>query len=160
VGAIIGGALAWGGSAPAQAQMPEIVVNITHVRALDRADWPVAGQADFYAQVTIAGEAVKTPRVRQQDEIRPNWRVSKRVPPGTYTVKIEMLDRDVFKPDDRIDINRVSNRREIEFQVDTRPRPCRIDGGGSFKFRCGKNIDRSGNERKRAQIEFTVDVNR
>ena len=143
---------AFGTVAPAHAQRSsELVITITSVRAIDKAD--IFGKADFYAKVTIDGETTSTPVARQADNARPNWIVTKRVSRGKHDVKIQLLDKDPAKPDDVIDINRVSNKRDLDFQVDTSS--CRITGFASV-YRCNTMIVREGTERKKAEIQFKV----
>jgi hypothetical protein len=140
----------------AQAQQrDEIVLTITSVRAIDRAD--IFGRADFYAQVTIDGDTVNTPVVRQTDSARPNWAVSKVVRRGNHAIRIRLLDKDPGKPDDVIDINRVPNKRDLDFTLNTGS--CRISGFSSA-YRCRQTIRRAGTEPKKAEIEFSVLVKR
>jgi hypothetical protein len=142
--------------APAAAQSHQIVVTVHEIKALDRAD--VASRGDFFAQITIAGDAKATPVVKTPTQapgsIRPDWKVTSSVKPGRNAVKIELFDKDLAK-DDPIDINRLDNRRILEFTVDTRS--CRIDGFASA-YRCKSRIVRAGKERKAAEITFSVDV--
>jgi hypothetical protein len=133
----------------------EIVVVITKVTALDAADVWLAGPDDFYARVTIDGEIFTTRIKRQQNRAEPNWKISKVVYGRMHTVRLEIFDKDLFKGDDKIDINRVNAKRDLDFTVDTRR--CRI-GGFSQSFRCGDPIRREGYEPKKAAIEFYVDV--
>jgi hypothetical protein len=141
-----------GASSPAQAQQKEITVIIKTVKAIDKLD--VFSKADFYAKVTIAGETFSTPVVKQADQITPNWRVSKRVAAGRHDVKLEILDKDLTKSEP-IDINRLDNKRNLDFVVSTRN--CRIEGFAST-YRCGADITRAGNETKKAEVTFTVEV--
>lgn len=146
------GLSASGTVAPASAQQSkELVVTITGVRAIDKTD--IFGKADFYAKVTIDGETTSTPVARQSDASRPFWVVAKRVSRGRHDVKIQLLDKDPGKPDDVIDINRVTNKRDLDFQVDTST--CRITGFSST-YRCNTTIVREGTERKKAEIQFKV----
>jgi hypothetical protein len=141
--------------APAKAVEHEVTVSITRVRALDQIDGGLAGQADFYARVTIAGETFTTPRLRGANDIRPDWKFTKKVPPGSHDIKIQVLDRDPLKPDDVIDINRVDNKRDLDFKINTKS--CRVEGiSGTPK--CGATIVRAGAERKKAEMTFAVDV--
>lgn len=132
----------------------EIVVTIKRIRALDKID--MFSKADFYARITIAGTAVDTPVIKQKADIEPNWVVSQRVRPGTHDVRIEVFDKDL-KKSELIDVNRIDGRRFLDFQVNTRS--CRILGfaGG---YRCGADIQRAGEEKKKAELTFTVDVKR
>ena len=141
-------------SASAQATQ-EITLTISKITALDRIDWGLAGDADFYAKVTIAGETFTTQRVRGKNAISPNWRITKAVAPGQHDVKVEIFDRDPLKPDDRVDINRLPNKRDLDFTVDTRS--CTILGFAS-PFKCGRTIVRAGRDAKAAEIEFKVEV--
>jgi hypothetical protein len=133
----------------------EVVITITSVKAIDKED--LFGRADFYAKITLAGDTITTPIVRNTDNIRPNWMLSKRVPRGIHDIKIELLDKDVLKPDDRVDINRVANKRDLDFKINTAN--CRVIGF-SNPYRCGSNIVRAGSERKKAEIQFNVIVKR
>lgn len=133
----------------------EITLIITKVTALDAADTWLAGPDDFYARVTIDGEVFTTGIKRQRNFAEPNWRITKRVGKGTHDVKLEIYDKDIGKADDKIDINRVDEKRDLDFTIDTRN--CRI-GGFSETYRCGDPIRREGFERKKAEIEFYVDV--
>ena len=142
---------------PAEAQggNKTITVTINRVTALDFVDWGLAGDADFYAKVTIAGETFTTQRIRGRNDIQPNWKISKAVPGGRHDVKVAIYDRDVLKPDEFVDINRVDKKRDLDFTVNTRS--CRI-GGFSDAYRCSDAIKRAGAERKKAEITLTVTV--
>ena len=146
--------LAFAFLAPSQAQADEIVVTITHVKALDKFD--VLSKADMLARVTIAGEATTTAFIKDQDDIRPNWIIRKNVSPGVHNVKVEILDKDVTK-NELIDINRLDNKRDLDFQVNTRN--CQITGF-TQSYRCRSAIVRAGNEKKKAAITFRVEVKR
>ena len=141
---------------PASAQrMDRVTVTIKSVRAVDKAD--IFGRADFYARVTIGGETSSTPVARQRNNIRPNWKISTRVPRGKHAIKIQMFDKDPGKPDDPIDINRVDNKRDLDFEINTAN--CRVLGFAD-SYSCGDTIVRAGGERKKAEIQFTVTVGR
>ena len=140
--------------ASSQAQADEISINITRVKALDKID--ELSKADFLARVTIAGEVILTPFIKNQDDVRPNWVVKKTVPPGVHKVKVEILDKDVTK-NDLIDINRLDNKRDLDFEVNTRN--CQITGFQQT-YRCRSAIVRAGNEKKKAALTFKVDVKR
>ncbi len=140
--------------APTQAKAEEIIVTITRVRALDKID--ALSKADFGARVTIAGEAFPTAVIQNDDDIRPRWTLRKKVAAGVHDVKIELLDKDVTKSD-LIDINRIAGKRDLDFKVDTGK--CTV-GGFTSPYRCGTAIVRSGDERKRALIMFSVAVKR
>ncbi|MGE0766222.1 MAG: C2 domain-containing protein [Hyphomicrobiaceae bacterium] len=146
-----------GAAAPAVAD--EIIVTIDSLQSLDRID-PGGGQADFYAQVTIDGTVYRSPRIRRADVVRPNWTFSKQVRPGTYNVKLEIFDKDVFSKDDLIDINRIDDKRDLDFRV--RTRPCLVlDFAEPYACRGrGVTITRAGREKKSAEIRFTVDSRR
>lgn len=141
-------------AASAQATQ-EITLTISKITALDKIDWGLAGDADFFAKVTIAGETFTTQRVRGKNAITPNWKITKAVAPGTHNIKLEIFDRDPLKPDDKVDINRLPNKRDLDFTVDTKT--CRI-GGFASSFRCKQSITRPGDEKKKAAITFRVDV--
>ena len=139
-------------SAPA-ASAAEISIRIERVQALDKIDSGLAGQADFYARVTIACEQFTSQIARGKDDVSPNWLFTKRVTRGMHDVKIQIFDRDPLKADTTVDINRVDNKRDLDFTVDTRT--C-VVSGFSDNQKCGRTISRSGKERKRAQIWFRV----
>jgi hypothetical protein len=125
------------------------------VKALDKFDGPVGSKADFMARVTISGTVFSTKPVREQDEIKPNWVITKPVGHGRHDVKLEILDSDVTNPPDPIDVNRVDKKRDLDFTVDTRA--CRIEGFATT-YRCRATITRAGAERKKAEVSFTVNV--
>jgi len=137
----------------------EITVTVESLQSLDRID-PGGGQADFFAQVTIDGTVYRSPRIRRADVVRPNWTFSKHVRPGTYDVKLEIFDKDVFSKDDLIDINRLDAKRDLDFRV--RTRPCAVlDFAEPYACRGrGVTITRAGREQKSAEIRFTVDTRR
>jgi hypothetical protein len=131
----------------------ELTVTITKFHALDRAD--DLSQGDFFARVTIDGEAKSTGQISDQAEVTPkDWVISKSVSPGVHKVKLELIDKDV-SVDDPIDVNRVDKKRDIDFAVDTKS--CRIEGFSEV-YKCGATITRAGGETKKASISFTVTV--
>lgn len=136
----------------AAAKDPEVIVKITRVRALDQAD--AFSKGDFYAKVNIGGESISTPTVKQEASITPNWIVSKKVKPGVVKMNISVFDKDV-SVDDPIDINRVDNKRDIDFTVNTKTG--KIEGFSST-YRTGQKITRAGKEKKDAEITFIVTV--
>lgn len=130
----------------------EIIVTVTKFKALDRAD--DLSNGDFFARVTIDGQAVNSPVLDAKAEVHPDWKLSKSVPPGVHKVKLELIDKDV-SVDDPIDINRLDKKRDLDFAVDTKS--CKIEGfSGTYK--CGTTITRAGGEQKKAIISFTVTV--
>ena len=155
----LGGALvlAAGLGAAAPAMADEIIVTVEHVVALDKVDLPTAGQADFYAQVTIDGKTIKSKFIRRADEIRPNWVMIVPVGRGRFPVKLEILDHNVLTKPTLVDINRLPDKRDLDFEVDTRR--CVIKGFAE-DYKCGAAIRRAGDERRKAEITFTVDVRR
>jgi hypothetical protein len=130
----------------------EIDIVITHVKALDAFD--ELSKGDTFAKVTIGKDVQSTPVISQQAEIKPDWKIVQKVKPGKHDVKVEIFDKDV-SVDDAIDINKVANRRPLEFTVDTRS--CRIEGF-SQTYKCGDIIKRAGEEKKKAEITFVVKV--
>lgn len=143
-------ALALGTVMADAATAAEVTVNIARVKAIDPPD--AFSKGDFYARVTIDGETQKTEVVKQSIDIKPNWKISKKVKSGVINVKVEILDKDVSQ-DDPIDINRVDGKRDLDFTVDTRS--CRIEGF-SEPYKCGKSITRVGKEKKSAGITMSV----
>jgi hypothetical protein len=140
--------------AQAQSRPHEITITVSRVRAVDRLD--IFSRADFFARSTIGTDAQNTPFVRQQNDIRPNWRLVHQVPAGRHDVGLELFDRDLTK-NDPVDINRVANKRRLDFTIDTRT--CRITGLTGIS-RCKNTIVRAGAEPKSAEVTFTVDVRR
>lgn len=136
----------------AAAKDPEIVIKVTKVRALDRADEMSDG--DFFARATIDGEKVETTPVKQDGSIAPDWVLSKKVKPGVVKVKLQIIDKDLTE-DDPVDINRIDNKRDLDFTVNTKK--CRIEGF-STTYKCGAKITRAGKEKKSAEVEFIVMV--
>jgi hypothetical protein len=141
-------------SASAEAAEHEVTITINKVRAVDRAD--ELSDGDYYARVTIDGEVFKTDPIKQEGTIEPNWTFTKKVKPGNVDVKLELLDKDV-SVDDPIDINRIDNKRDLDFSVNTRL--CRVNGFAQV-YKCGTSITRAGKEKKSAEITGTVTVKR
>jgi hypothetical protein len=141
-------------SVPTVAQAVEVTLRITHVKAADKID--AASPADFLARVTLAGQPpCTTPVVKDQDEIRPtNWICTWNLPHGIYDIKLQIADKDVVVTD-LIDINRLPSKRDLDFKVNTRR--CLVLGFSGLN-RCGKRITRTGDERKKAEITFVVEV--
>ena len=155
VPAVIAGALSIGLAGPdaiAQTANQEIIITISRVKAVDKFD--NFSKADFLARITIAGDSITTKRVRQSDDIRPDWVLVKRVAPGRHDVKLAILDQDLTKAES-VDINRLDGKRDLDFTVDTRR--CRIEGFVST-YKCGQTIVRAGQEKKASEITFKVDV--
>ncbi|MEQ1718525.1 MAG: hypothetical protein ABL907_21495 [Hyphomicrobium sp.] len=132
----------------------EVQVTIHRLTALDKAD--AFSSEDFYARVTIGGQVFKSERIRQTDQVIPNWKFSAVVPNGRTDVKIEVFDKDL-QVDDQIDINRIDPKRDLDFVVNTRS--CRLEGF-SQAYRCGEDVRRGGGERKKAEMVFMVNVSR
>jgi hypothetical protein len=136
----------------AAAKDPELIIKVTNVRALDRAD--ELSDGDFFARVTINGEKLESPVVKQEGAIKPDWVLSKKVKAGVVKVKFEIIDKDL-SVDDPIDINRVDNKRDLDFTVNTKT--CRVlDFSPTYK--CGAKITRAGKENKKAEVTFVVTV--
>ncbi|HEX2843343.1 hypothetical protein [Hyphomicrobium sp.] len=151
--ATIGFGLASLTSSEAAAQPPhEITVTVSKFTPLDRAD--DLSDGDFFARLTIDGQAVVSPTLSAKGAEKPGWKLTKSVPPGVHKVKLELIDKDV-SVDDPIDINKVDKKRDLDFAIDTKS--CRIEGF-SETYKCGATITRSGGEAKKATIEFTVAV--
>jgi hypothetical protein len=136
----------------AAAKDPEVIIKITRVRALDQAD--AFSKGDFYAKATIGGETVTSPTVKQETSITPDWVLSKKAKAGVVKVNLAVFDKDV-SVDDPIDINRVDNKRDIDFTVNTKT--CKIEGFSS-SYKCGSKIVRAGKEKKEAEVTFIVTV--
>lgn len=136
----------------AAAKDQELILKITRVRALDQPD--AFSKGDFYAKVTINGETIATKPVKQETSITPDWVVSKKVKPGIVNVKLAVFDKDM-SVDDPIDINRIDNKRDIDFTVNTKT--CKVEGFSST-YKCGAKITRAGKEKKAAEVTFIVMV--
>jgi hypothetical protein len=142
-----------GAALPAVAD--ELIIRIERVRALDKID-PTTSP-DFYAHVTVDGQVFKTQRIKNAADIRPNWVITANVPRGTSRVNLAILDKDILKKDDMIDINRVDGKRDLDFRVNTGS--CQIlDFSQSYS--CRDRIVRAGGEKKSAEITFRVEVRR
>jgi hypothetical protein len=133
-----------------------ISVRIYQVRPIDKFD--ELSRGDLFARVTIAGETTTTPVKKQTTSrgkiINTDWVIKRDVAPGMHPIKIELIDKDVSE-DDIIDINRLDNRRVLEFTVDTQR--CRVEGFATT-YKCKSRIARTGREKKAAEIYFTIDV--
>jgi hypothetical protein len=134
----------------------QIVVNVREIKPLDKYDELSLG--DVYARVTISGTTQSTPILKQTatvgQALKPDWQIIQNVGPGVHPVKVELIDKDLSQ-DDVIDINRLPNRRVLEFTIDTRR--CRIEGFAS-PYKCESPISRTGKEKKSAEITFSVDA--
>lgn len=140
------------GHGQAAAAEKELTIKISNVRLLDKVD--ELSKGDLYARVVINGESQKTLVVKGENVIKPDWKITKKVPSGVQKVKIELDDKDVTQ-DDMIDINRVDKKRDLDFTVSTKS--CRIEGFSST-YKCGSSITRAGGEAKKAEITFSVSV--
>ena len=136
---------------PSAAAAEQLVITIHSVKALDQID---VTPADFYVRAVIGGQIHLTERISQQNEIQPNWTIRETVGPGVVKVRLELWDKDL-RIDDLIDINgrKDTSKRALDFSVNMRT--CRVIG---FKGspRCGTRITRSGDEKKKAEITFSV----
>lgn len=140
--------------AQSKGPMDEVTVTVNRYRTLDKID--VGGGApDIFARVTIGGTTQKSPVAKQQTAGKPGWKITQSVPRGKTNVKVELLDKDILNPSDAIDINRVDKKRDLDFSVDTAR--CRVEGLTGIS-RCGQSISRAGNEKKKAEVDFTVSV--
>jgi hypothetical protein len=143
---------------PAFAGSPthQIVLDVREIRTLDKFDEFSLG--DIFARITIAGTTQSTSILKQTaavgQVIKPDWQIIHNVGPGVHPVKVELIDKDLSQ-DDVIDINKLPNRRVLEFTIDTRR--CRIEGFAST-YNCKSAIRRAGKEAKAAEIAFTVDA--
>lgn len=142
---------------PAAAE--EVIITVEHVRALDKIDSVLAGQADFYAQVTIDGKTIKSKGIKRHDDISPGWvmavPVSRR---GNFPVKLEIYDHNVLKKPTLVDINRLPDKRDLDFNIVIEgPGRCTVKGFAN-DFPCHAVIKRAGDERRKAEVTFRVDV--
>ena len=77
---------------------------------------------------------------------------------GTFPVKLEIYDHNVLKKPTLVDINRLPDKRDLDFTIVN-------DGGGrctvkgfAQDFSCHATIKRAGDERRKAEVVFRVDV--
>lgn len=130
----------------------EIVITVTKFHALDRADELSSG--DFFARMRINGKAAFSPVLTGETVFTPNWKLTLPAKSGKNDVNLSLIDKDV-SVDDPIDINRIGNKRDLDFTVNTKT--CRIEGFAQT-YKCGQTITREGSETKKASISFTVEV--
>ena len=140
------------GLASAETANKELTIKVSKIKLLDKVD--ELSKGDLFARVTIDGEVQSSPVVKGSNEIKPGWKLSKKVTSGDHNVKLELVDKDVTQ-DDTIDINRVDKKRDLDFTVNTRS--CRVSGFAST-YSCGSTIARTGAEPKKAEISFSVSV--
>lgn len=138
---------------PAAVQAAEIIITITDLRTVGRAD--VFTRPDFFAQVSVAGEGFTTPTARNQGNIAPNWVIRKTVPRGTHSVKIALFDKDLTKSE-AIDINTVDGKRDLDFRINTRN--CRVLDLTGVAQGCRATVTRAGRELKSAEMRFNVEI--
>ena len=134
------------------ASAAEIVITVTKFKALDRAD--DLSDGDFFARMRINGKAAFSPVLTGQAEYTPNWKLTLPAKSGVNEVNLSLIDKDV-SVDDPIDINRVANKRDLDFTVNTKT--CRIEGFAET-YKCGQTITRAVSEKKKATTYFTVTV--
>lgn len=151
--AIFAAILPFASIAQAQDATHEITITVLSVKALDKADELSGG--DFFVRATIAGETFETPVV-SKPSFSPAWKLSKKVAAGSQSVKFALIDKDV-SVDDPVDINRVANKRDLDFTVDVKS--CKISGFAQ-NYKCGSKIKRAGLENKKAEITFSVAVSK
>lgn len=130
----------------------EIVITVTKFHALDRADELSSG--DFFARMRINGKAAFSPVLTGETVFTPNWKLTLPAKSDKNDVNLSLIDKDV-SVDDPIDINRIGNKRDLDFTVNTKT--CRIEGFAQT-YKCGQTITREGSETKKASISFTVEV--
>jgi hypothetical protein len=143
-------------AAMAQSADRQIVVTVHTIKPLDKYDELTPG--DLFARMTVGGKTVATEILKQTTQpgvvIKPAWTLSVAVPQGKHAVKLELVDKDAAA-DDVIDINRLDNRRQLEFDVDTKT--CSVTGFAET-YKCKTRITRTGKEKKGAEVTFSVDV--
>lgn len=150
--AVIGGGVVTLAPSEAAAQSHEITITVTRFKALDKADELSAG--DFFARMRINGKAAFSPVLSGQSEFKPNWKLTLPAKAGVNEVNLSLIDKDV-SVDDPIDINRLPNKRDLDFTVNTNTG--RIEGFAQ-SHKTGQTITRSGGENKKADISFVVTV--
>ena len=138
--------------AEAQATTHEVTVTVIRFKALDKADELSAG--DFFVRMSAGGKAAFSPVLSGQNEFKPNWKLTLPIAAGKQSIKLALIDKDVTV-DDPVDINRMANKRDLDFTVDTKTG--RIDGFAQ-PYKVGQTITRAGTETKKADISFKVDV--
>ena len=169
---VLGAFAALLGSAPsATAQPVQIVVTIVQVKALDAID-PLTccgyQPADFYAEITIAGQIFYSRTRNNDDNYSPSdWIFSKPVVGGEHKITVGIRDED--NPfgqcpvlnwcvlDDVVDVNPANDKRALDLIISN------IQGGnctisGDATGRCGTIIERSGDQPKKAMLRFMIEV--
>jgi hypothetical protein len=102
-----------------QSSFTNVTVKISRAVALDDIDENIGGRADFFAVVSIDNESRSTPGVDNNNDIRPNWQVSKLVNKGsTVPIKIQLWDYDSHNSNDQADISSNSGKT-IELRYNT-----------------------------------------
>ncbi len=130
----------------------EITVSITSVKGLDKV-------MKLFRAAIISPESRSTVKLSLRRSRRTRERssrkgIKKSVSSGEHKVKLELIDKDLTE-DDPVDVNRLANKRDLEFTVDTKS--CEIEGFSSSP-RCGSTIVRAGKENKKAEISFKITV--
>lgn len=144
----------------AQAAAPlTVTVTIDRVRMIDEIEECfLAGDADFYAVITIDGRRHRTGTIGGQDDIRPGWRHQVAVDPALTIapISLEVFDEDggACDADDHADISGDGDRN-LDLSVNLRS--CAISGdraGG-----CWRPLSAAGTQDDNAAIDYRVDVN-
>lgn len=124
-------------------------VIIEHVTALDNLD--TFGGADFYADITIDGVAVRTPVVLDDNDIQPTWSHVVQVPAARTDTAIEIAlwdqDGGLNGADDHVDLQAESGRNLV-FTVNL----------ATCSGSCVAVLNSSGTENDRASIQLRTEV--
>ncbi|MEM9449268.1 MAG: C2 family cysteine protease [Cyanobacteria bacterium P01_E01_bin.6] len=106
------------------AQLPQVTVDLTRVKAINNPDngW-FGNDADYYSKITIDGSTKTTGVISNDNDISPsNWKYTRTVD-GTsryVSIGIEIFDKDggLAGSDDRIDVDSKSGYRDINLWYD------------------------------------------
>ena len=108
-------------SAAIAATPVDVTVRITHVTQLQNPDGD-GSDGDFYPRVDIAGAGVQTRVAVQDDDFRPDWRITQSVDlaAGVIPIRIELWDEDggFAGGDDHTDISPLNQDVTVDIQFD------------------------------------------
>jgi len=106
------------------ANLPQVTVDVTRIRAIDNPDTGWFGDnADYYSKITIDGATYTTGTISNDNDISPsNWTYTRTVNGNSryVSIGIEVFDRDggLAGADDRIDVDSKSGYRDINLWYD------------------------------------------
>lgn len=142
-----------------------VTVKITRMRQTSNLDPDplfLTNEADFKSRVTIDGKVFNGSKFSGKDNLDPGtaWTFSNTVGQigGLIPITIEMLEEDSGSPDERVDINPLSGKRDLNFflNLQTGEIFSTESGTGQRLGFVNQTITLGGSERDRGEISFII----